>query len=261
MQVDLYSSTGAKKGSLELPASLFEAPINGGLMHQAVVMQQANRRASTAHTKSRGEVIGSTKKLFQQKGTGRARRGPLRSPLMKGGGKAFGSKKDRNYVQSMPRKMRHAALRSALSAQAKGKAIIGLEGLGNEMKTKAAYALLSKLPVQMGRKILLVTAAKDQKVTLSVRNIPNLKTLTAAYLNPEDVLAARFIIFMADSIAKAEEVFGAKKPRVKVEKETAKTRGDAAPNKKSVKKGAGKKSVKKAAAKKSDEKKSSAKAE
>jgi large subunit ribosomal protein L4 len=252
MQIDLYSSTGAKKGSLELPASLFEAVVNRGLMHQAVVMQQANRRAATAHTKSRGEVIGSTKKLFQQKGTGRARRGPVRSPLMKGGGKAFGSKKDRNYTKDMPRKMRHAALRACLSFQARNKAIIGLEGFGSDMKTKVAHDLMKKLPVDIGRRILVVAAESNRPLLLSMRNIPGVKVIQAAYLNPEDVLVSRHIIFLADAIAKAEEVFGAKQPRVVKTKPAkpakAKAEGDA-PKKPATKKPAAKKAAKKSSAK------------
>src|SRR3990167_1904920 len=110
MKIDVYSATGAKKGSLDLPATLFEAAINQGLMHQAVVMQQSNRRRPIAHAKNRGEVIGSTKKMFAQKGTGRARRGPLRSPLLRGGGKAFGPRSNRNYHKDMPKTMRRGAV-------------------------------------------------------------------------------------------------------------------------------------------------------
>src|SRR3989338_6068720 len=117
MKIDVYSATGAKKGSLDLPATLFEAAINQGLMHQAVVMQQSNRRRPIAHAKNRGEVIGSTKKMFAQKGTGRARRGPLRSPLLRGGGKAFGPRSNRNYHKDMPKTMR----RVAFCAQCSGK--------------------------------------------------------------------------------------------------------------------------------------------
>lgn len=218
MQVDLYTATGTKKGSLELPAALFATKVNQGLMHQAVVMQQANRRSAIAHAKGRGEVVGSTKKLFQQKGTGRARRGPLRSPVMRGGGKSFGPKSDRNFSKDMPKKMRHAALRSCLSFQAKQNVIFGLEGIGSDAKTKAAHALLSKLPVELGRRILIVSPEKNSALQLSMRNIPGVKVIQAAYLNPEDVLVSRHIIFFPDAVKKAEEMFGASSaPKAKKE--------------------------------------------
>lgn len=208
LTIDMYASTGAKKGTLMLPASLFGVLVNEGLMHQVLVLQQSNRRAPIAHAKSRGEVRGSTRKLFQQKGTGRARRGSIRSPLLRGGGKAFGPRNVRNFTKGMPRKMRRAALRSCLSLQAQRKGIIGLEEYAGGMKTKQTFEFLKKLPVELGRRILMITAERNNPLMLSVRNIPNVKVITAAYLNPEDVLSARYLIFLRDAVAKAEEVFG-----------------------------------------------------
>ena len=127
MKIDVYTSLGTKKGTHDLPVSIFEAAVNEGLMHQALVRQQSNRRRSTAHVKNRSEVEGSTVKLYQQKGTGRARRGSVRSPLLRGGGKAFGARKNRNFTKGMPKKMRRSALRSCLSVQAKRGSIVGLE--------------------------------------------------------------------------------------------------------------------------------------
>src|SRR3989338_420464 len=213
MKIDVYSATGAKKGSLDLPATLFEAAINQGLMHQAVVMQQSNRRRPIAHVKNRGEVIGSTKKMFAQKGTGRARRGPLRSPLLRGGGKAFGPRSNRNFSKDMPKTMRRVALLSALSAQAKSGSIMGLESYPEMVKTKDAAAVLSKMPVQSG-KILIVTPGRHRGIALSTRNIPRVQALAAAYLNPEDVLGARHIIFFVDAIKEAEEIFGGERERM-----------------------------------------------
>ncbi|MDD3897058.1 MAG: 50S ribosomal protein L4 [Candidatus Peribacteraceae bacterium] len=246
MLIDVYTATGEKKGTVELPKTLFDAPINEGLMHQALVRQQSNRRASTAHVKTRAEVSGSTRKLFSQKGTGRARRGSLRSPVLRGGGKAFGPRNVKNYVKDMPQKMRQSALKSCLSLQAQKKAIIGLEGSWTEVKSRKAAELLGKLPVELGRKILLVTADVHRELKLSTRNIPRVKVITAAYLNPEDVLGSRHIIFLVDALAKAEEVFAAKaKPLAKKEskeflhsspslqssKKTAKTTKKAPPKK------------------------------
>ncbi len=250
MQIDVYTSSGAKKGTAELPATLFEAPLNRGLMHQAVVMQQANRRRPVAVVKTRGEVVGSTRKIFQQKGTGRARRGPVRSPVMKGGGKAFGPRPERNYVQRMPRKMRHAALRACLSFQAKHGAIVGLEGYPAEVKTKSAVALLQKLPVQYGRRILIVTPAVHEQLKLSVRNIPNVSVITAAYLSPEDVLAARHIVFFVEAIAKAEEVFCKKGGTAHVRKEKEVQKGTVDASEPAAKKPVAKKKAAPKAAKK-----------
>lgn len=214
MKIDVYTATGQKKGSVDLPAALFETAINQGLMHQAVVMQQSNRRRPIAHAKNRGEVIGSTKKLFAQKGTGRARRGPGRSPLLKGGGKAFGPRSNRNFTKSMPKTMRRRALLSALSAQAAQGSIMGLESYPETVKTKDVAMCLGKMPVELGRKILIVTPVRHRGIALSTRNIPDVRAISAAYLNPEDVLGARHIIFFVDAIAEAEKIFGGERDRM-----------------------------------------------
>ncbi|MBI2636386.1 50S ribosomal protein L4 [Candidatus Peregrinibacteria bacterium] len=207
MKIDVYSATGTKTTTRDLPSGLFDVRINMDLMHQAVTMQQSNRRMPVAHAKKRSEVRGSTKKVYAQKHTGRARRGSLRSPLLRGGGKAFGPKKDRNFTKSMPKAMRHAALRSCLSAQAKNGAILGLESYPETIKTKAFHELLTKLPVQIGRRLLFVVPEKHDAMLMSSRNIPRIRILRAAYLNPEDVLLAKSIVFVGDSIERAEKVF------------------------------------------------------
>lgn len=207
MTIDVYSMTGTKGKTATLPSSLFEAAVNEGLIHQAVVRQQSNARSPIAHTKSRGEVQGSTRKLFQQKGTGRARRGSIRSPLLRGGGKAFGPKSVASYVKDMPRKMRRNALFGCLSLQAKHGSIIGLEGTSDKISTKTMNALLQKLPVELGRKILIVVPGQSTEIMLSARNIPGVKVIQARYLNPVDVLGAKNIIFHVDALKKAEEVF------------------------------------------------------
>jgi len=213
MTIDVFTSTGEKKGTAQLPAALFEAPVKMSLLHQAVVRQQSNRRASIAHSKTRSEIQGSTRKLFRQKGTGRARRGPIRSPLLKGGNKAFGPRNDSNFTKQLPKSMRRAALFGSLSLQAKRGAIIGLQDYPATIKTKQAFALLGKLPVEIGRPMLVVLPEKHAGLMLSMRNIPRVKAVLAAYLNPEDVLHARHIIFLVDALKKAEEIFVA--PRVK----------------------------------------------
>ncbi len=208
MTIDLYSSTGQKTGTLTLPAGLFEAKVNMGLIHQAVIRQQANRRSAVAHARRRSEVAGSTRKLYAQKHTGRARRGSIRSPLLRGGGKAFGPRKDQNFSKDMPKSMRHAALRSCLSLQAKKGGIMGLENYPNTIKTKALVSLLQKLPYDYGRRLLFVTPERHQGLELSARNVPSLKTVTVPYLNPEDIVGFRSIVFVGDALKKAEEMFG-----------------------------------------------------
>lgn len=213
MKLDVYSSTGAKKAAMDLPADLFEAPVNWGLMHQAVIMQQSNRRNAIAHVKTRGEIVGSTKKLFAQKHTGNARRGAIRSPIMRGGGKTFGPRNDANFWKDMPKKMRHAALRSCLSLQAQKDGIVLLEDYPTEIKTKTFAALLKKLPLEHGRRTLVVTAGKHEGIQKSSRNVVGIKSVQAAYLNPEDILNSRRIIFLVDALQVAQDTFGQKAPR------------------------------------------------
>ncbi len=247
MQIDVYSAAGSKVKTLDLPEALFGAPVNWGLMHQALVLQQANRRqGSTAHVKTRGEVSGSTRKIVAQKHTGGARHGNIRNPLMRGGGKIFGPRNNKNYTKDMPQKMRHAALRSALTVQAEKKAIMGLENYPEAIKTKTMTDLLKKMPVELGRRILVVTPGAHKGVQLSARNIERVKTVQAAYLNVEDILNARHLIFVGDAVEQANTVFGKKtEKKVKVPKEAKE------------KKATVKKTTKKPAAKKTTSKKAS----
>lgn len=228
MTIDVYSMTGQKGKTMELPESLFGSEVNYGLMHQAVLRQQGNSRKSGAHAKTRGEVQGSTKKLYSQKHTGQARRGAVRSPLLRGGGKTFGPRNVMNYETKMPKKMRHAALRSCLSVQAAKGIIMAIEGFDSGIKTKTVAQLLKKLPVEQ-RKILIVSPSSMKSLHLSARNIPSVETIYANYLNAEDILNARTIIFTVDAISEAEALFGKRdmigqkvKPKaVKVVKEKA----------------------------------------
>jgi large subunit ribosomal protein L4 len=213
MKIDVYTATGTKKGSVELPEALFGGAINAGLMHQAVVLQRSNRRRPIAHAKNRSEVVGSTKKAYQQKHTGRARRGPIRSPLLRGGGKAFGPRSDRNFRKDMPKGMLRSALISALTAQAKAGSIVGLESYPDTVKTKDAATCLGKMSLLLGKRILIVTPGRHRGLALSTRNIPGVRAIAAAYLNPEDVLAARHIVFLVEAIEQAQKMFGEKKDR------------------------------------------------
>lgn len=214
MNIDVYTSAGTKKGTVTLPSSVFEAPIRPGLVHQAVMRVQRSRRHPIAHAKRRSEVAGSTKKAYQQKHTGRARRGSVRSPLLRGGGKSFGPRSDQNFTRDMPRAMRRQALLSSLSMQAKEGAIVGLESYPDAVKTKDAHAMLKKLPVTLGRMILVVTPTANKALILSTRNIPKVRTIAASYLNPEDVLGAHRIVFLVDALKVTEETFARKNARL-----------------------------------------------
>lgn len=250
MTISVYSATGQKTGTRELPASLFAAPINTGLIHQAVLMQEQNARTPVAHVKRRGEVEGSTKKVYSQKHTGNARRGPIRSPLMRGGGKAWGPRNTRTFSRSMPQEMRHAALRASLSLQAKNGTIVALENYGNDVKTKTAHALLTKMSIALGRRVLVVLPAHQVSIEASMRNIPGIKTILASYLNPRDVVLAKHLIFVADAVEKAEAIFAKKN----TEKTHKADNADAPAAKKAP---AHKKATLKSAAKKAASKKSS----
>jgi large subunit ribosomal protein L4 len=213
MTIDIFTSTGAKKGQRELSPTLFGGPVNRDLIHQAVVRQESNARTNIAHVKTRGEVVGTTKKAYQQKHTGRARRGALRSPLVRGGGKTFGPRNDRNFIKEMPKAMWRAALRSTLALQARQGGIFGLEEYPETVKTKTIVQILSKMPVEIGRRILFVLPAKHDALYYSSRNIPRTKTILVNYLNPRDVVQSKCVIFVGDSLDKAEQLFGQKPNR------------------------------------------------
>lgn len=214
MTIDIFTSAGQKKGTMELPMELFGQPVNQGLIHQALVRQQSNRRAPIAHAKNRHEVAGSTRKIIQQKHTGNARRGSIRSPLLRGGGKAFGPRNEANFMKDMPRSMRRAALYSSLSYQAKQGTIVGLESYPDTIKTKTLVELLGKMDMKEMRKILLVIPAKHHALHMSCRNLRSVKTVLVGYINPEDIVGARKIVFVGDSIEKAVEMFTKKGTKI-----------------------------------------------
>jgi len=189
MEVDVLNMEGQKIRTVELPAQIFEAPINVDLMHQAYVRQMANSRLGTHSTKTRGDVSGGGKKPWKQKGTGRARQGSTRAPQWVGGGRAH-ALKPRDYSLPMPRKMRLAALRSALSVKASEKAIVVVEDLNlSEAKTKLMAQVMTKL-VGDETAIILIPVKNPAYETIirSSNNLPKTKTLLAGYLNIRDLL-------------------------------------------------------------------------
>jgi large subunit ribosomal protein L4 len=189
MEVDVFNLEGQKISSVELPANIFEAPINIDLMHQAFLRQLANARLGTHNTKGRSDVSGGGRKPWKQKGTGRARQGSTRAAQWVGGGKVH-TPKPRDYTQAMPRKMRRAALRSALSAKAAENGIVVLEGMDlAEPKTHLMAEALNRLVGDASALILIPHKDEEyQKVVRSTNNLPDAKTLLADYLNLRDLL-------------------------------------------------------------------------
>jgi large subunit ribosomal protein L4 len=189
MEVDVFNMEGQKVSTVELPDAIFAAPINIDLMHQAYVRQLANARLGTHKTKGRSEVSGGGRKPWKQKGTGRARQGSIRSAQWVGGGKVH-TPKPRDYSQDMPRKMRRAALRSALSAKAADRGIVVLEELSLvEPKTRLMAQALGRLVGESSALILIPEKTEQyDRVTRSANNLPDAKTLLANYLNIRDLL-------------------------------------------------------------------------
>jgi large subunit ribosomal protein L4 len=188
MKVDVLNLEGKKLREVELPSAVFEAPINIDLMHQAYVRQMANARLGTHDTKVRGEVAGGGAKPFKQKGTGRARQGSRRAAQWVGGGRIH-TPHPRSYEQRMPKKMRQAALRSALSVKAAEAGLIVVDDLQvEEAKTRVMSKTLSTLVGASSA--LLVLPEKDQTYDLVMRSTENLedaKVLLAGYLNIRDL--------------------------------------------------------------------------
>ena len=189
MKVDVLDLKGEKVREIELPAKLFEAPVNVDLMHQAYTRQMANARLGTHETKVRSEVRGGGRKPWKQKGTGRARQGSTNAAQWVGGGRIH-TPHPRSYEQRMPKKMRQAALRSVLSAKAAEAGIIVVDEFDfKEAKTRFMVEVLSKL---VGTStVLVLMPTKDQNydtVMRSADNIESAKVLLASYLNVRDVL-------------------------------------------------------------------------
>jgi large subunit ribosomal protein L4 len=192
MEAKLFNQAGAEVGTIQVADSIFGIEPNVPVMHQAMVRQQANARMGTHNTRGRGEVAGSTRKLFRQKGTGRARQGSARAPHRKGGGVAHGPH-PRSYRQAMPRKMRRLAVRSALSAKYASDEIRFVEGWSFEKpRTKDFVTSLSSL--NLDGKTLIVIDRKDENLQKSAGNIAGVKTLLAHYVNVIDLLSCDNVV-------------------------------------------------------------------
>ncbi len=199
--VDVLNQTGEKIAQAELSDSCFNVDVKPSVLHTVVKMQLANRRAGTASVKNRSDVKGSTRKLFRQKGTGRARRGDAKSPLLRGGGVAFGPH-PKSWAIKVPKKVRRLALKMALSSKLQNESLTVLNGIAlDAIKTKAFSSILADLKLDSA---LFITAEKDINVELSSRNIPGVKVLRCDGLNVYDILKYRHLVLLQPSIEQIE---------------------------------------------------------
>lgn len=203
-KVALFNVSGSQVGEVELSDQVFGIEPNEHVVHQAVVMQQASMRQGTHKVKGRSEVSGGGAKPWRQKGTGRARQGSIRAPQWKGGGVVFGPT-PRSYAYKLPKKVRRLAMKSVLSAKVNEGKIVVLDELSMEQpKTKAFVEILNNLNVE--RKALVVSAAFDENVALSSRNIPGIKFLDASGINVLDVIGHDQLIITKEAVEKVQEV-------------------------------------------------------
>ena len=206
MEATLFNQSGNQVGSITLDEYVFGITPNVPVMHQYVLMQQANGRSGTQNTRGRGEVAGSTRKIYRQKGTGRARQGSIRASHRKGGGVAHGPH-PRKYTKAMPRKMRRLAVRSALSAKYAASSIHFVDILAfEEPRTKTMIDCLGAL--KLSGSTLIVLSAKNEAVERSASNLPKVKTLLANYLNVVDLLKYDNVLMVQQAVAIAEGILG-----------------------------------------------------
>lgn len=197
IRVSVVGLDGKAAGSVTLPADVFGAKINRQLMAQAVRVYLANQRGGHASTKTRGEVAGSTRKIYKQKGTGKARHGGIRAPIFVGGGIVFGPR-PRDYSLGFPQKMRRVAVASALTSQLKKQNVIVVSGLSDVAKTKVVAGALTAIGAT--RRTLLVTAKDAATVVRAGRNIENVDILPVSDLNTYSVLMHSKLVFMKEAI-------------------------------------------------------------
>ena len=200
MKTEIYNQKGEIIGKIELPKEIFGLSFNADLVHQVAVAQMSNRRQVSAHTKNRGEVRGGGRKPWQQKGTGRARHGSIRSPIWRGGGVVFGPRKEKNFKKKIPKKMKRKALLMVLSQKAKEKELIILDKIELEKgKTKEMAGIFSKLPC-WGKTTFLILPSYDKKIFLATRNIPKVSVEEARNLNVLDLLNHKYLLMLRESI-------------------------------------------------------------
>ncbi len=209
MKIPVHNIRGDTVDEVEVEDSVFDVPFRPAVVHQSVTCLLANRRQGTASTKTRSEVAGSTRKPFSQKGTGRARRGTMKSPLLRSGGIVFGPS-PRSYRQRMPKKMRRLAFVSALSAKAREGAIWAVESLDMERpRTKDVVSLVANA----GRpaSTLIVIPESQPALALSARNVEGVTVRQCSIVNTLDVMSSDKLIVTVPALRKMEEIWGSKR--------------------------------------------------
>ena len=202
--VSVYNMEGKEVGTIELSDAVFGVQVNEHLVHMAVVQQLANNRQGTQKAKTRSEVSGGGRKPWRQKGTGHARQGSTRAPQWTGGGVVF-APVPRDYSFKLNKKEKRAALKSVLTSRVQDNKLIVVDELKfDEIKTKKFQAVLDNLKVS---KALVVLAENDEKVVMSARNIPAVKTALTSTINVYDILKGDTVILTKDAVAKIEEVY------------------------------------------------------
>lgn len=199
--LDVLNIKGEKVSEVELVDTIFNIPVKTSVLHEVVTMQLAKKRSGSASVKHRSDITGSGKKLFRQKGTGRARRGDVKSPLLRGGGSVFGPD-PRSYAYKVPKKVRKLALKMALSSKLNLDEIVVLNELELErIKTKDVTDTLNTLGL---KNALIITEKENEKLEISSRNIPDIKVLRSAGLNVYDILKYEKLILVEPSVKEIE---------------------------------------------------------
>jgi len=199
--VDVKNIKGKKVTTIDLVENIFNVPVKSSVLHEVVTMQLANQRSGSASVKHRSDVKGSTRKLFRQKGTGRARRGNIKSPLLRGGGVVFGPD-GRIYAFRVPKKVRKLALKMALSSKLQANELMVLDKFElKQIKTKDFVDLLNSLNLTNA---LIVTGEKNENLELSSRNVPDIKVLRSEGLNVYDILKYKTLILLEPVVKNIE---------------------------------------------------------
>jgi len=204
MRLPVHNLSGEVVDHIEVDDGVFAVPLNKSVVHQAMVRQLANARVGAADTRTRSEVDGSSRKLYRQKHTGRARRGNIRSPLLRGGGVTFGPH-PRDYRQRMPKKMRRLALRCVLSAKVADEELKIIDRLDLEQqKTRNMAETLKAMGVDASA--VLATAGPDPVVVKAGRNLPGIRTIPADLLSVLDVMSYKFLLISVDGLRQVEKI-------------------------------------------------------
>jgi large subunit ribosomal protein L4 len=199
--IDVQNIEGKQISQVELADDVFGIPVKPSVLHEVVTMQLSNRRSGTAAVKHRSDVRGSGRKLFRQKGTGRARRGDIKAPLLRGGGVVFGPD-NRNYSYKVPKKVRKLALKMALSSKLSEKELVVLDQFElEETKTKKFVDVLNTLKL---KNALIVTEKHNDHLELSARNVPDVKVLRSEGLNVYDILKYRMLVLLEPAVKNIE---------------------------------------------------------